>query len=215
MASLGEMPPALQEVARDIDNIGWVDMMHGRESHCAITGSRMTGKDWMRAFITKLLNISHGQWMYRNFSLHNKTRGHLQLQRQTEVLAKIATLAECQPEDIPAESRFLLEVEVTNTLESNSLVQQEYWIAAMKAAIKAGSRAPSHCRHRTSNSSSTNNSTATHRRNLYRFKRRIEFLERQLREDLDLGLASWRDKRKRSDSEALLNRFNKRFRKPD
>jgi hypothetical protein len=100
MLSLGELPPALHEVASDIDKIGWVDMMHGRmplslltlqQSHCAMTGSRMTGKDWMRAFITKILDISHGQWMYRNFSLHNKTRGHLQLQRQTEVLAEIAT----------------------------------------------------------------------------------------------------------------------------
>ena len=170
----------------------------------------MTGKDWMKAFISKLLNISHGQWMYRNFSLHNKTRGHLQLTRQAEALAEIATLAECRPEDVPPESRFLLEVEITQ-LDSKSLVHQEYWIAAMRAALKAGRRS----RTRSPSQRVRTQSGSRQRRNLYRFSRRVRLLERQLREDLDLLVGASRDKRKRSDADSGDNPSNKRWRKPD
>ena len=103
----------------------------------------MNGQDWSKAFVTKLLNILHGQWMYHNFSLHSKVRGHLKLTHQAEVLTELARLADSRPEDVPAESRFLLEVEV-NTLDKKSMEHQEYWIAAMKAALKAGKRQGMH-----------------------------------------------------------------------
>lgn len=229
MLSLGRMSPAVQEVATDIDLIGWTDFLHGRvprslrrfqTSHCASIGCRMTGADWMKAFVTRLLNITHGQWMYRNFSLHSKARGHLQLTRQANILTEIATLAESKPKDIPPESRFLLEVEIIN-LDSKSTAHQEYWINAMKAAIKAGGRRPTR-RHRTT----TNNPTplgatvtptsATQRRNLHRFRRRIASLEKKLIEDLDLQYGSWRrNKRPLSTPNDAHNGSNKRFRKPD
>ena len=129
MSLLGQMSPTVRAVAGDVDLIGWVDLLHGRiptslrvyqQSYCASMNSRMNGADWAKAFVTKLLNITHGQWMYRNFSLHNKSQGHLQLTQQAEVLSEIATLAASRPEDIPREGRFLLEVEVIN-LDTQSL----------------------------------------------------------------------------------------------
>lgn len=227
MRSLGTMSLAVGEVADDIDMIGWVDIFHGRiplsltkfqQAYCASINSRMTGADWAKAFVTKLLNISHGQWMYRNFSLHNKSRGHLRLTQQAEVLSEIATLAASRPEDIPAESRFLLEVEVI-TLDGQSLARQEYWIMAMKAALKAGRQCS-----RTSWRPNEGNGpppsaqpelSPTQRRNLHLFRRQIEMLEWSLREDLDLEFGSWRNKRYNSDSHDSRNGSNKRFRKPD
>ena len=84
----------------------------------------------MRSFISKILNISHAQWSYRNFSLHNKANGYLQLLHQSEVIVKVYGLSNTCPEEIPEESKF----------DSSSLAQQEYWIAAMKAALCAGGR---------------------------------------------------------------------------
>ena len=148
MCSLGQMSPLARLIAEEINQIGWTDFFHGRipcslrnfqQDYCASINSRMNGKDWAKALIARLLNISHGQWTYRNFSLHSKARGHLRLSHEADVLNNIATLASCRPEDIPPESRFLLEVEIVN-LESKSLSQQEYWITAMKAALKAGRR---------------------------------------------------------------------------
>ena len=227
MRSLGSMTPAVSEVAKDIDMIGWTDLFHGRiplsltkfqQAHCASINSRMTGTDWAKTFVTKLLNISHGQWMYRNFSLHNKTRGHLRLTHQAEVLSEMATLAASRPEDIPPESRFLLEVEVIN-LDGQSLARQEYWVTAMKAALKAGRRcSPSSRRVDGGNetpSAARPGMTPAQRRNLHLFQRRIEALERSLKEDLDLELGSWRTKRHHPDSHDSSNGSNKRYRKPD
>lgn len=230
MSSLGVMSPALQEVSNDIDMIGWTDLLHGRipislrayqQSYCASINSRMNGQDWAKALITKLLNVSHSQWMYRNFSLHSKSKGHLNLAHQADVLTEIAQLSECNPEDVPVESRFLLEVEIIN-LDTKSNTHQEYWISAMKAALKAGRRSCNARRHTSTHNASippevsvTAAATAKQRRNLHLFQHRIAALERQLREDLDLEFGAWRQKRPRTDSTSINNSSNKRFRKPD
>lgn len=177
-----------------------------------MNGGRLSGKDWMKAFISKILDISHGQWLYQNFSLHNKTKGHLKLTQQAQVLTEIATLSNCQPEDIPQESRFLLEIDAFQ-LDTSSLTHQVYWVTAMKAALKAGRRRPSSSRP-SANRQSTSCSTA-HCTNWYRFQRRIRQLERKLREDLDLWNGSWRTKRRREASDTRTNGSNKRLRKPD
>lgn len=151
MCSFSNMSLAIQEVAKDIDQIGWTDFLHGwvpvsfwqlQHSHCASINSRMMVKDWSKAFATQLLNITHRQWMFCNFSLHNKMQGHLELTQQANILTEIATLAESRPEDNLPKNRFLLEVEVVN-LDSKSTAHQEYWIKAMKAALKAGQQCSS------------------------------------------------------------------------
>ncbi len=177
----------------------------------------MTGRDWFKRLISKLLNISHAQWAYRNFSLHNKLNGHLQLCKQEEVLTKIAELSSTPPDAIPEESRFLLEFE-SSSPDSSNLTQQEYWVTAMTAALTAGRRrARPPFRGRSRNEPLTNPtplSSPRQRHNECLFRRRIDRLLYQLREDLDLTNGSWRTKRPR-DAEDVLNGSDRRFRKPD
>ena len=101
---------------------------------------RMTGEDWMKHFIGKLLQISHSQWLYRNFTLHDKTRGYLRLQRRKEILKEVDRLLDTNPDDIPKESQYLLELDFTS-LYSATFEKQSYWVLAMKAARRAGHRA--------------------------------------------------------------------------
>lgn len=227
MSSLGEMTAVIADVASDFDTIGWEDTMHGRlprslhryqSMFCASVNSRMTGKSWMKKLVSKVLKISHGQWLYRNFSLHNKLKGHLHLSHRADVLTEIATLSTSQPEDIPKESRFLLEIEMVG-LDKSSLTQQEYWVTAMKAALSAGRRCPrprpSHNRMRAPIGMTVSRS-AKQQRNVHRFQWRINQLLRQIREDMDLSNGSWRSKRKQTtENDARSNGSNKRFRKPD
>ncbi len=225
MEQLGSMSTSMSEIARDIDKIGWVDNFHGRlprsllrfqVSFCALTNSRMTGRDWFKRLISKLINISHAQWAYRNFSLHNKLNGHLQLCKQEEVLTKIAELSSTPPENIPEESRFLLEVE-SSTLDSSNLTQQEYWVTAMTAALTAGRRRarPYRCpRLQLPSIPGAPHSLSRQRRNENLFRCRITRLLHQLWEDLDLTYGSWRTKRPRN-TDDVLNRSDKHFRKPD
>ena len=53
----------------------------------------------------KIIEISHGQWLYRNFTLHSNTDEYLLLKSQEEILATVAQLAATNPagrELIPA-----------------------------------------------------------------------------------------------------------------
>ena len=184
MSSLCKMSLVIAEIALHCDLIGYVDIMHGclplsllryQQTFCVSMHSRMGGASWMKKLVSKLLDMSHSQWLFRNFSLHNKVKGHLHLSHQAEVLAEIAILATKRPEDIPVESKFLLELEVVD-LDRSPLSQQEYWVAAMRAALVAGRR---RCRpHRSKHGPIPPTSTTSLRtqRNLHRFRWRINQL---------------------------------------
>jgi hypothetical protein len=131
------------------DEIGWVEFLHGKvlvaiakiqEIHCKVSDCRMMGDDWMKHFIGRLLRISHSQWLYCNFTLHDKTRGYLCLQRQKEVLKDIGQLLNTNPDDIPKESQYLMELDFTS-LYSASFEKQSHWVLAMKATRRAGCQA--------------------------------------------------------------------------
>ena len=67
------------------DLIGWTEFLHGKVSveiaaiqnlHCMSSPScRITGADWIKTFISHLLQISHSQWIFRNYTLHDKQQG--------------------------------------------------------------------------------------------------------------------------------------------
>ena len=83
-ATLGPMSTALRDAAKSQDDIGWRQLMEGKLSkkivdlqvaHCQISDTRMTGRDWAKHFIGRILAITHSQWIYRNYILHERTRG--------------------------------------------------------------------------------------------------------------------------------------------
>jgi hypothetical protein len=93
----------------------------------------MTSNDWMKHFIGRLLLISHSQWLYHNFTLHNKSRGYLHLQCQKEVLKEVDRLMDTNLDNIPQGSQYLLVLDFTS-LYNSSFERQSYWVLAMKAA---------------------------------------------------------------------------------
>ena len=99
----------------------------------------MNGAEWVKHFISRLIYISHGQYVLRNFTLHDQTRGYLRLQDRQQVLGEIDRLADEDPANIPQESRFLLEVDFSS-LRRSSFERHSYWVMAMKAARCAGRR---------------------------------------------------------------------------
>ena len=72
MRHLGDMSHRMRCVVAAFDETGWVDIMHGRlpvalrdlqQEHCRL-GGQISGGDWMKQFVRKILNITHGQWLY-------------------------------------------------------------------------------------------------------------------------------------------------------
>jgi hypothetical protein len=65
----------------------------------------------MKAFVSHLIQISHLQWIFRNFTLHDKQRGYLSLLKCATVLKEVDRLLDTAPVDIPADSQYLLELD--------------------------------------------------------------------------------------------------------
>ena len=98
----------------------------------------------MRQFIGRILHITHSQWIYRNLILHDHRNGYLRRNEQESILLEIEKLADTNPDDLPEESRFLLEIDFDRLCRSD-LGDQQYWVVAMAAARKAGQRAARRC----------------------------------------------------------------------
>ncbi len=82
-----------------------------------------------------MIEISHAQWLYRNFTLHHYTKGYLCLWTVNDIRREVEELTDTRPSDIPRESCYLLEISLRpNKLTSD--IEDAYWVAAMKAAKK-------------------------------------------------------------------------------
>jgi hypothetical protein len=76
----------LMRAAASQDLIGWTKFLHGKMSvkieaiqhiHCALCPCRITGSDWMKGMASHLMHALHCQWIFQNFTLHDKQRGYL------------------------------------------------------------------------------------------------------------------------------------------
>jgi hypothetical protein len=96
----------------------------------------LNGADWTRQFISKILQLTHSQWICRNISLHNKCHGYLWNKQSESLLQTIKELFHLIPEAVPNNSRFLLEFNFTELTKAH-LETQRYWTLAMNVAFTA------------------------------------------------------------------------------
>ena len=138
----------MQRVAESQDLIPWTSFMEGKlseeifklqSSSPAASPSRLTITDWATQDISKILHISHAQWIFRNVSLHDTREGYLRTKERNKVLAEIDRISQTDPDSIPERSRYLLEIDFA-TIPHATAEAQSYWLFAMKAAITAGRR---------------------------------------------------------------------------
>jgi hypothetical protein len=66
-------------------------------------------EDWIKQVITKIFQITHSQWVFLNFSLHDKQRGYLRRKDLKTIMVKIRSLLDIRPDEISKDSKFLLE----------------------------------------------------------------------------------------------------------
>jgi hypothetical protein len=69
-----------------------------------------------------------------DLTLHDKLCGYLHNKSLEDIKQNIEELAETSPEDIPEESKFLLEINFGDLTKSH-IENQQYWIIALRAAI--------------------------------------------------------------------------------
>lgn len=140
------MSSQMKMVAAAQDKIGWTHFLEGKvtghirgmqQLYLKTRDCRMNGDDWIKQFISRLLKISHTQWIFRNISLHDNQQGHLARLRRADLEKELTRLHALDPRDVPEESQFLLDFDIDDLAEGD-INRQEQWILAMQAARIAG-----------------------------------------------------------------------------
>jgi ribonuclease HI len=138
-------PHSIRDLVASQTQIGWRNFMEGRISthfhrlqfcHLIHARTNMTASSWVRTFISKLLHITHSQWIFRNFMLHEKTHGLLRLHERQAILLQVEALSLSEKNDLPEDSQFLLEFDIAR-LQQADYETQCYWVAAVVAARTA------------------------------------------------------------------------------
>lgn len=156
---LGSMSPSVLLLAKEQDEIGWRNFMEGRISKrfCDIqsvfladSSGYLNGRDWVKGFISRLLQITHSQWLFRNISLHSKEGGSMRKKKVEETRSEAELLASVNPVALQEESRFLLELDSERYVRGEGHYHDKvHWLSAMRAAVVAGRRRSRVLRRRT------------------------------------------------------------------
>ena len=133
-------------MAEEQDAIGWRRFMEGMISkklrdiqteYSVIEGSYISPTLWAQGLVIKLLEATHGQWIYRCIQTHDNISGTIATARKEEIQKEIEAQQEMGiGDDWEREDRYLAEVNLED-LECTSGNYQEYWLLAIRTAREA------------------------------------------------------------------------------
>ena len=137
--------PRFQALGQSQDTIGWRRFMEGmiskecanlQRDFLAVREARLSISAWSMGLITNLLEITHGQWLYRNMQVHDAISGAAATRRKEEIQMEIERQQDLGADGLLEEDHYMLEINLED-LESSSGERQEYWLLAIKAARAA------------------------------------------------------------------------------
>jgi hypothetical protein len=108
-----------------------------QREYFALCGTSWRLEKWAIGLVTRLLEVTHGQWLYRNVMVHDAVTGRLAITRKEDIEAQIEEQLACGGEDLLEEDQYLMEVNLGALQESNG-EQHEYWLLAIRAARIVG-----------------------------------------------------------------------------
>ncbi len=79
--------------------------------------------------VTRHLEVTHGQWLYRNVLVHDRTNGLLVMTRKEDIAARNEEQLFLGHDDLLEEDQYLLEVNLGD-LHKSTGERQEYWLLA-------------------------------------------------------------------------------------
>jgi hypothetical protein len=104
-----------------------------QRDYLQLSGVRWKLDRWATGLIIKLLEVTHGQWLYRNVVVHDKVAGNLAVTRKEGIRSEIEDQLSKGEEGLLDEHKFLLEVNLDNS-DGTDGDSQEYWLLAIRAA---------------------------------------------------------------------------------
>ena len=100
------------------------------------TEARLTIDKWAKELVIWLLEITHGQWLYRNVMVHDRIAGDLVTKCKEEIWKALEDQLELGEDGLDNNDKFLLEIKLDN-LGTSSGEDQTYWLLALEAARDA------------------------------------------------------------------------------
>jgi len=96
-------------------------------------GCKLSLDAWAQGLVTKLLEATHGQWLYRNVQVHDAVSGVEATARKEEIQRFIEDQLDLGGEGLDEHDKFLLEINLED-LEASSGEDQHYWLLQIQAA---------------------------------------------------------------------------------
>ena len=133
----------LANLVRSTDLLGWDCFLEGRISNAwmpvakqmlAENGSQLLAETWGKLFITKLLNIVHKQWIYRNTLIHFRGQDGLTIPEQHEICNRVEEYSTIDPESILPRHQYLFDTDF-EALGSGPTSHRLLWLADMDTAL--------------------------------------------------------------------------------
>jgi hypothetical protein len=141
-SGMGELYTSM---AADQDRIRWRRFMEGmvckrihgiQEAHSLIEGLHMSVSRWTTGLILKLLETTHGQWLYPNVQVHLTIAGTQATVQKEQIQQEIKHQMELGASGLLQEDKYLMEINLEN-METTLGEHQEYWLLAITAAQEA------------------------------------------------------------------------------
>jgi hypothetical protein len=139
------MESRYQVMAEDQDTIKWRRFMEGmlswhlvglQANHHALTGEGLQPLSWASQLVIRLLEVTHGQWIYCNIQVHDEAQGMLRTQEKERLQRDIEEQMELGFEGFLEMDQPLANIPLED-LECCSGERQEYWLLAVRAARAA------------------------------------------------------------------------------
>ena len=96
-------------------------------------GCSLSLDNWAKGLAIKLLEATHGQWLYRNMLVHDTVSGLKAAERKEELQREIEDQIELGGSGLNEQDRYLLEINLED-LETSMGEDQYYWVIAIRAA---------------------------------------------------------------------------------
>ena len=137
--------PTLRRLSMAQDLIGWRRFMEGMVAAEMVEFVKLygVGEDckleaeiWVERLVIKLLEVTHGQWIYRNLMVHDSISGVLVTRDKEELQMEIEKQRELGGEGLVEQDKWMMEVNLDD-LEKTTGEAQYYWLVAIQAAREA------------------------------------------------------------------------------
>ena len=139
----------MQSLAAAQDKIRWRHFTEGKlalqvrqiQRYFLYTSdTSLTVNSWLKGFVSKLLEMTHAQWIFRCITKHHRTKGTIVLKATEDLLQEVERQLSMGVDNVSEDDRWMLELDMDQLL-SFSLSKKQLWIQSVEAARQASTRA--------------------------------------------------------------------------